>query len=78
MLDMEEDNQVPIILGRPFLSIARALMYIRELKLTLRVGEDALTFGVDKAMKHSKISDDSTFSMDIIREGSGRREGERF
>ncbi|XP_023748217.1 uncharacterized protein LOC111896459 [Lactuca sativa] len=38
MLDMEEDEQVPIILGRPFLSIAQALVDIRESKLTLRVG----------------------------------------
>lgn len=42
VLDMEEDNQVYIILGRLFLSTMRALMDNRELKLTLRVGEDAI------------------------------------
>ena len=35
VLDMEEDHQVPIILGRPFLSMARALVDARESKLTL-------------------------------------------
>lgn len=39
---------------------------IRESKLTLRVREDAITFGVDQAMKHSKISDDTVFSVDIF------------
>lgn len=38
VLDMEEDNQVPIILGRQFHSTVRALVDIRESKLTLRVG----------------------------------------
>ena len=44
MLDMEEDEQVPIIIGRPFLSTTRSLIDIRESKLTIRVGEEAVTF----------------------------------
>ncbi|XP_023748304.1 uncharacterized protein LOC111896568 [Lactuca sativa] len=47
VLDMEEDHQVPIILGRHFLSNPRALVYVRESKLTLQVGEDVVTFGVE-------------------------------
>ncbi|XP_052626812.1 uncharacterized protein LOC128133420 [Lactuca sativa] len=66
VLDIEEDNQVPIILGKPFFSTARALVDIRESKLTIRAGEDAITFGVDKAMKHSKITDDMVFSVDTF------------
>lgn len=66
VLDMEEDNQVPIIIRRPFLSPERALVDIRESKLTLRVGEDGMTFGVDRVMKHSKICDNLVFSMDIF------------
>lgn len=50
ILDMEEDHQVPIILGRTFLNIARAIVDIRESKLTLRVGEESVTFGVDQAI----------------------------
>lgn len=61
VLDMEDYNQVPIILGRPFLSSARDLVDVRESKLTLHIGSDAITFGVDQAMKHSKIGDDSVF-----------------
>ncbi|XP_023738210.1 uncharacterized protein LOC111886211 [Lactuca sativa] len=65
VLYTEEDNQVPIILGRPFLSATHALMYIRESKITL-VGEDTITFGVGRVMKHSKISDDLVFLKDMF------------
>ncbi|KAL7587794.1 hypothetical protein Lser_V15G40429 [Lactuca serriola] len=59
---MEEDNQAPIILGRPFFSTAQALVDIIESKLTVRVGEDDITFRIDRAMQHSRISDDITFA----------------
>ncbi|XP_023758282.1 uncharacterized protein LOC111906743 [Lactuca sativa] len=68
VLDIEEDHQVSIILGKPFLNTTSAIVDIRESKLTLRVGEDSVTFGVDRAMKHSKFSDDTTFSVDILEE----------
>ncbi|KAL7589726.1 hypothetical protein Lser_V15G37144 [Lactuca serriola] len=68
VLDMEEDHQVSIILGRPFLNTASAILDIRESKLTLRVGDEPVTFGVDKAMKHSKYSDDTTFLVDVLGE----------
>ena len=39
MLDMEEDEKVPLILERPFLAISRALIDLESAELTLRVGE---------------------------------------
>ncbi|XP_023764839.2 uncharacterized protein LOC111913346 [Lactuca sativa] len=68
VLDIEEDEQVPIILGRPFLSNTRDLVDIREYKLTLRVGEEVVTFGVNQAIKHSRMSDDTAFSVDVLDE----------
>ncbi|KAL7585102.1 uncharacterized protein LOC111888173 [Lactuca sativa] len=68
ILDMEADPQVPIILGRPFLNTASAIVDMRDSKLTLRVGEDSVTFGVDQAMKYSRNSDDTTFSIDMLDE----------
>ena len=37
VLDMEEDKEIPIILGRPFLAIGRAMIDVQrgELKLTV-------------------------------------------
>ncbi|GJV92910.1 putative reverse transcriptase domain-containing protein [Tanacetum coccineum] len=44
ILDMPEDIKVPLILGRPFLSIARAKIDIYKRKITLRVGEEKIIF----------------------------------
>ncbi|XP_023760007.1 uncharacterized protein LOC111908408 [Lactuca sativa] len=68
VLDMEADPQVPIILGSPFLNTASAIVDMRDSKLTLRVGEELVTFGVDQAMKHARNSDDTTFSVDMLEE----------
>ncbi|XP_022041266.1 uncharacterized protein LOC110943843 [Helianthus annuus] len=38
ILDMEEDTEVPLILGRPFLATAHAMVDMSDGKLTLRVG----------------------------------------
>ncbi|GKC56003.1 putative reverse transcriptase domain-containing protein, partial [Tanacetum coccineum] len=44
ILDMPEDIKVPLILGRPFLSIARAKIDVYKSKITLRVGEERIIF----------------------------------
>ncbi|GJW88803.1 putative reverse transcriptase domain-containing protein [Tanacetum coccineum] len=44
ILDMPKDIKVPLILGRPFLSIARAKIDVYERKITLRVGEGMIIF----------------------------------
>ncbi|GJS62143.1 putative reverse transcriptase domain-containing protein [Tanacetum coccineum] len=42
ILDMPEDIKVPLILGRPFLSTARAKIDVYKKKITLRVGEERI------------------------------------
>ncbi|GKA00373.1 mitochondrial proton/calcium exchanger protein-like protein isoform X1 [Tanacetum coccineum] len=44
VLDMPEDIKVPLILGRPFLSTARAKIDVYKRKITLRVGEENIIF----------------------------------
>ncbi|GJS49217.1 putative reverse transcriptase domain-containing protein [Tanacetum coccineum] len=44
ILDMPEDIRVPLILGRPFLSTARAKIDVYKRKITLRVGEEKIIF----------------------------------
>ncbi|GJU66846.1 hypothetical protein Tco_1253105 [Tanacetum coccineum] len=44
ILDMPEDIKVPLILGRPFLSTARAKIDVYKRKITLRVGEENIIF----------------------------------
>ncbi|GJT50032.1 putative reverse transcriptase domain-containing protein [Tanacetum coccineum] len=44
ILDMPENIKVPLILGRPFLSTARAKIDVYKRKITLRVGEEKIVF----------------------------------
>ncbi|KAL2497425.1 RNA-directed DNA polymerase [Abeliophyllum distichum] len=62
---MEEDKEIPLIVGRPFLATARALIDVYEGTLTLRVDKEQVTFNVFKAMKHLS-STNSCFQIDVI------------
>ena len=53
ILDMEEDEMVPIILGRPFLATGKAQINVQEGEMKLRVQGNEVTFHVFRAMKHS-------------------------
>ena len=46
VLEMEEDHEIPFILGRPFLGKGQALIDVKNGELTLHVGEEQvrLTF----------------------------------
>ncbi|GJU99938.1 homeodomain-like protein [Tanacetum coccineum] len=44
ILDMPEDINVPLILGRPFLSTAHAKIDVFKKKITLRVGDEKIIF----------------------------------
>ncbi|GJS59047.1 reverse transcriptase domain-containing protein [Tanacetum coccineum] len=58
ILDMPEDSRVPIILGRPFLATARAMIDVFNKKITLRVGDDEVIFDVDQSIKRPTTEDD--------------------
>ena len=42
IMQMEEDTQVPLLLGRPFLATGAALIDGKKGELTLRVGDEAV------------------------------------
>ncbi|GJU08886.1 hypothetical protein Tco_1125316 [Tanacetum coccineum] len=44
ILDISEDNDVPLILGGPFLSTAHVKIDVYKRKVTLKVGEEKLVF----------------------------------
>ncbi|GJU49127.1 putative reverse transcriptase domain-containing protein [Tanacetum coccineum] len=54
ILDMAEDIKVPLILGRPFLSTARAKIDVYKRKSTLRVKEEKIIF---KSVKPAILED---------------------
>ena len=46
ILDFEEDEDVPLILGMPFLYTAKAIIDAYDGTLTLRVGEESCKFNI--------------------------------
>nr|GEU43363.1 reverse transcriptase domain-containing protein [Tanacetum cinerariifolium] len=61
ILKMEEDNKVPLILGRNFLHTTDAKIRIKQKQLNLGVGSECIVFSINYAMKHS-------YSNDVINE----------
>ena len=55
ILDMEEDSQVPLLLGRLFLATGAALIDMQKGVLTLRVGDEAAAFNLIKGMQNIDI-----------------------
>ncbi|GKA90886.1 reverse transcriptase domain-containing protein [Tanacetum coccineum] len=68
ILAMEEDNKVPLILGRPFLHNADAVIRVKQKQLNLGVRTERMTFHIDSSMKHSYSIDDTCFSINFIDE----------
>ncbi|GJV56216.1 DNA-directed DNA polymerase [Tanacetum coccineum] len=66
ILDMPEDSRVPIILGRPFLATARAMIDVFYKKITLRVGDDEVIFDVDQSIKSLPTKDDECYGVDDL------------
>ncbi|XP_022007629.1 uncharacterized protein LOC110906870 [Helianthus annuus] len=60
VLDMEADERVPIILGRPFLRTAKAIINVFGGKISLRAGDEIVTFEIDRAMQHPGGRDEDT------------------
>ncbi|XP_015966482.1 uncharacterized protein LOC107490223 [Arachis duranensis] len=53
ILDIEEDDNTPIILGRPFLATAMALIDVEKGELMLRVYDEHIVFHVFKNLQDS-------------------------
>ncbi|KAJ0879019.1 putative nucleotidyltransferase, Ribonuclease H [Helianthus annuus] len=73
---MDEDSKVPLILGRPFLATARAVIDVLDGKLTLRVDDDAVTFDIQHSMKHTPQHDDTLYFIDTLMSHVGSFLGE--
>ena len=57
VLDMEEDKEIPIILGRPFLATDKVIIDVQRGELKFRVQDDEIKFNVFEAMRHPTESD---------------------
>ena len=55
VIDIEEDKQVPLLLGRPFLATGAAFIDVKKGELTLRVGNEAMRFNLNHSLKQSEL-----------------------
>ncbi|XP_061338144.1 uncharacterized protein LOC133285009 [Gastrolobium bilobum] len=58
ILDYEADDDVAIILGRPFLEIGGAVINVQKGELTMRVHDDEIKFNIVKAIKFQDEGED--------------------
>ena len=63
IMQMEEDTQVPLLLGRPFLAIGTALIDVQKGELTLRVGNEAVHFNINRSLEHPDVDADSCMAV---------------
>ncbi|GJW80934.1 reverse transcriptase domain-containing protein [Tanacetum coccineum] len=66
VVDYVVDPRVPLILGRPFLRTARALIDVYGEELTLRVDDEAITFKVGQTSRYSYNDAESVNRIDVI------------
>nr|GEZ46621.1 DNA-directed DNA polymerase [Tanacetum cinerariifolium] len=52
-VDFEPDPRVSLILGRCFLKTGRALIDVHKCELTLRIGNEAITYNLDQTVRYS-------------------------
>ena len=58
IMQMEEDTQVPLLLGRPFLATGAALIDVQKGELALKVGNEAVQFIINRSMEHPNVEAD--------------------
>ena len=63
LVDVEEDTQVPLLLGIPLLATEATLIDVKNGELTLKVGEEAVHFNLNKSLKKSEC--ESTYSKTV-------------
>nr|GEW36590.1 reverse transcriptase domain-containing protein [Tanacetum cinerariifolium] len=60
VVDFEPDHRVPLIRGKCFLKTGRALIDVHKGKLTLRIGNEVITYNLDQTSRYSANYDQMT------------------
>ena len=66
-MDIKEDDDIPILLGRPFLSTVGAIIDVKRGKLTFEVGDEKIEFILSKFLM-APIIGDACYAIDVIDE----------
>ncbi|XP_014499234.1 uncharacterized protein LOC106760294 [Vigna radiata var. radiata] len=67
IMEMEENEDAPLILGRPFMKMVGIVIDVENDKLKVRVQDEEVNFDVFQAMSHPKY-DKACFQVDIVDE----------
>ncbi|XP_021730592.1 uncharacterized protein LOC110697535 [Chenopodium quinoa] len=52
VLEMDEDDTIPIILGIPFLVTSGAMIDVKSARISLKVGDEFIEFDLNESMKY--------------------------
>ena len=66
VIKMEEDTQVPLLLGRPFLATEATLIDVKKGELTLKVGDEAVQFNLNKSLTQPDVDAENCMAVDSI------------
>ena len=55
VINIKEDNRIPLLLDRPFLGTGAALIDVKNMELTLRVGTEEVHFNLNQSLKHHDV-----------------------
>ena len=64
IIKMEEDTQVPLLIGRPFLVTGAALIDVQKGELTLRVGNEAVHFNLNRSLEYPDVDVESCMAFE--------------
>nr|GFA34644.1 reverse transcriptase domain-containing protein [Tanacetum cinerariifolium] len=68
IVDFEPDPRVPLIIGRCFLKTSRALIDVHKGEVTLRIGNEAITYNLDQTARYSaNYNQMTTNKIDVIK-----------
>ena len=56
VINMEEDKQIPLLLGRPFLATGATLIDVKKGELTLKVGDEIVHFNLNHSLKQPELN----------------------
>nr|XP_016512394.1 PREDICTED: uncharacterized protein LOC107829456 [Nicotiana tabacum] len=67
VMKIEENTDIPLILGKPFLATGRAIIDVHQGQLILRVDEEKVIFDMQKMMRYpDDDSSSSYFTIDLL------------
>ena len=69
VIDIEEDKQIPLLLGKPFLATGAVLIDVKKMDLTLRVGTEEVHFNLIKSIKQHDVEQAQCMQLDNVTPG---------